>query len=505
MTIFGTNCTCGPCDQGFQDCDLAAFLQSPAHGRDPIGGGTNVFLLNEGTPLTLTVARLPGCFRYFGTPADYEAQTGQLVTDNVAVDHYYYDTEAGNFWKNLAGTMTASAAPSTYGETELVVNWAIVRSECGCPHMVAAGSGTLTWAAGNTDDKTIAIAAPSHTGTKPYWGCSASPLGELASVTLTLVSIGAPRCATTGMAATVAAVCTHGFDHPGWFGYEAYADFCYEGTVPANDLSGYGNPFTPFATPENVHGYGKLTVTIKNSATTLIGQAEVKLTHGFAYIEYSRRWGVAMPTDPLTRTYYAPFTVVTTQTTRTTTDANGWEMKETLTEPVDKDSLAQECLDFIISVDPMVGTIASFQLAADPGMTQLGASVAPWTDNRVINFDPGIGTVNISPSNVVRVTAAYTGGIWSQARVCQGTRDATGCYYGHPTPQRVSLYERVFAYPSGTFISDGACVEITETRHDYGPPTASNTAVEVIGCTTAAPNATFPPVGFQCYPGIVAP
>ena len=215
MIVLGQCSQCTPCGSG-ATCDTIAFLLDASH-RDAIGIN-HPFLGNEGTSIAFTVARLPQCFSYHGTPADFETAAG--YPPPVYDGQYFYDTTgAGQFWLNTADVYSTAPAPAFYGNGSITVEWEVTTTECGCPHMIANATGSLSWGAGDVSNKsfTVPVTCP---GPPTYWACEGVLAGgETATVVLT--QTGGTGCAFTGENALALGVCTHTAPHPD-FGTNPY-------------------------------------------------------------------------------------------------------------------------------------------------------------------------------------------------------------------------------------------------------------------------------------------
>lgn len=500
--IFGRPCLCGPCGSPPPPpmhpwCDVVAFRAGPGL---PVLDAFNALVATEGAAFALTVSRLPQCYRYHGTPAEFETAAGYPAP--VAEGEYFFDTAAGNFWVVTEGVFEASAAPDWHGVGRIVVQWTVNRTECGCPHMVEAATGTLTWEDGDVADKTITLAAPAHTGTLPFWTCNGvSGGGEPFTVSLALVSTTSVGfgCGSTGVAANCFAVCTHEMPQPGQDPDLPYSD-------PARTYTREGR-FTPaplFGAFDNTASVGYKARTIKRwDAAGVQVYSEESTTDDAGYYYKTKKWWGTLGS--------VAGGVVTTQTPTQLIIENGLaRMEYTNSNPVDPAAVVAAAMA-AADVEYEFGN----GLARPGGSGGSGVSystvagTAPWDWEMTPSVEPGYqfedGGAGVVRYDGVAVFNSGTGSWdWTEYRLGNATVDAQGCYYGHPNPTRYGVFTRTYsgATPAGahTLVDTSSCSEVTEDTYDVDPPAASG-RVDIAFCDPSAPSFPAPPA-FVCYPGL---
>lgn len=495
-------CGCNPCGdppppESIPFCDRVAFRAGPG---GEVLGGDNALVATEGTTFALTVSRLPQCYRWHGTPAEFEAAAGYPAP--VAEGEYYFDTAASSFWVVAEGVFEASAAPDWHGVGEIVVTWTVNRTECGCPHMVEAATGTLTWADGDVADKTITLAAPTHTGALPFWTCNGVGGGgepftvSLARVSSTSVGHG---CGSTGVAANCFAVCTHPMPQPG-----QDPDLPYTDPIRYYYREGRFTPAPLFGAFDNTAsvGYKRRTIKRWDSAGVQVYSEESAADDAGYYYTSKKWWGTLGS---------VPGGTITTQTATQLVIENGLaRMEYTNSELVDAADVV---------ADAMAAADAEYEfgngLARPGGSGGSGVSystvagTAPWDWEMTPSVEPDYQFED-GGASVVRYNGAATynsmTGLWdwTEYRLGNATVDTRGCYYGHPNPTRYGVFTRTYTgtTPGGahTLIDASACAEVTEDTYDVAEPAAAG-RVDIAFCDPSSPSFPAPPA-FVCYPGL---
>jgi hypothetical protein len=169
----------------------------------------------EGETPTITVSRLADHeYGYHGTPADFETEQG--YPPPVADGSFFLDWDTGNYWQNNGGVFTIETPPD-HGNGELQVRYTVTLTDCGCDNMWTAESRTVTWADGETGNKTFTLTPPSHAGVVPFWSCPGSPFfGENATLNAQILNVGTGGCANLGYDVTLTGVCGHTVSNSGW-------------------------------------------------------------------------------------------------------------------------------------------------------------------------------------------------------------------------------------------------------------------------------------------------
>lgn len=210
MIVLGScdNCT----DCGSYLCDKIVILIG--NGLEP-ANALSFFTYGEGNPVSITVARLAKHeYGYHGTPADFESEQG--YPPPVADGSFYLDWDTGNYWLNTGGVF-AVGTPPNHGNGTISVDFQVQLTECGCPHMWTDETVTVSWADGDTANKTLTLTSPAHAGTVPYWSCPGNPfLGENAELAMISSTAGTGACVEFGYGVTLIAVCGHSVTNSGW-------------------------------------------------------------------------------------------------------------------------------------------------------------------------------------------------------------------------------------------------------------------------------------------------
>lgn len=216
MIVLGTCDNCTPC--GDVQCDKIVILIG--NGLEP-ANNLSFLTYGEGNPVQITVARLAKHeYGYHGTPADFEAEQG--YPPPVADGSFYLDWDTGSYWLNTGGVFAIDTPPD-HGNGTISVDFEVQLTECGCPHMWTNETVTVSWADGDTANKTLTLTSPAHTGAVPYWSCEGNPfLGENAELAIVSSTAGTGACVELGYGVTLIAVCGHSVTNSGWGTNEPY-------------------------------------------------------------------------------------------------------------------------------------------------------------------------------------------------------------------------------------------------------------------------------------------
>lgn len=211
MIVLGTCDNCTTCGTNYL-CDEIVILIG--NGLEPANALSQLTFAEGSTPV-ITVARLANHeIGYHGTPADYEVDNGSPPP--VSDGGWYLDWDTGSYWLNTGGVFAIDTPPG-HGVGLVDVDWTVTLTECGCPHMWTAETFSVSWADGDTANKTITLTSPDHAGAVPFWACAGSPLyGENATLSGVVTNVGDAGCANMGYGVTLAAVCDHSVTNSGW-------------------------------------------------------------------------------------------------------------------------------------------------------------------------------------------------------------------------------------------------------------------------------------------------
>ncbi len=535
MITLGDCSDCTPCGGGGGHCDLFAFVTS---GTRAAIDGSSLFPADEGDDITLTVARLPDCFRYNGTPAEFEVEAG--YPPPVADGDYYYDTTStGVFWLNTAGVYSIEPAPSWYGVGEIDIGYALTFTECGCPHMLTAATGTLTWPNGDTANQNI-VAPVTCPGPPTFWACSGDLAGgESGTVTLTVDSESG-GCATVGYAANIVGLCTHDPPFPDWGLVPYYARWWAGHDFPSTGwqgAQGTGRYLSYEQTMVAVEGTTHLTgTTFQNgnqiqSFTSSNGVPspgsggdyfyDLALTYPDGVIsdsEFFKDFGggesIEFTLSDLSGTYAFPVTSFDPETQMSasralypdgTSQSYGWDQAGRSYTYTIKGNQFHFSEDF----DPDTYYTASgpewfnipfedWTVTSDPGSVYVQTSATGQSYGLVYGFSLGAAGRQL-------VLEAYASGI-----ICwESDIDATNARIGNPVPQLVEV--RLLYYEDAALISTGAWVDITDTVYPVPAPATLGGAdvfcYYVAEIRSTYLNASCVPVVspvFVCHPGIAA-
>ncbi len=557
--FLGPCTTCDPCGGGGAGvpCDTILFLYG--HGRDGIGA-FSLFPVNEGATLTLTVARVPQVFSYYGTPAEYEIAAG--FPPPVGDGEYYYDTTgAGSFWLNTAGVFSPAAAPAFYGVGAVSVTWLVVRDECGCPHMIPAGTGTLSWANGDVANKTIDIAITCP-GPPTYWPCQGDAGGgEIAQVTLTILSLSADACAIVSTpshipGANIGALCTHDPPHPDWGTFPYFIRTWGAYALPTIGIAAYDHDGATYPVDTYLRETGEITA-VGGATTSRIDRKF--LAEGGRYVDHrkievsesSQLTSETRPTDHDTATdYFIDFGGGET-ITRHLQDAGiaspaplgNADARLATAEGLAPDgsftfgevphgsygwtgNLPTYVLTIRASYDPVAFADAGFDPAKTYSFTGTEAEfpASPydpddWTEVADTGWDFLQEASGYTPTEDFTDDHAITGvagraisagsGVTTE-QVWKSQIDARQSRNGNPTPQQVEV--RLKTYEDGILVSTGAWQDITDTTLDVDPPAdlgggSIQKHINIETRTTyinASCVATGPAI-FVCHPGLSCP
>lgn len=549
MIVLGQCSQCTPCGSG-ATCDTIAFLIDASH-RDAIS--TNYgFYGSEGTSITFTVARLPQCFSYHGAPADFETAAG--YPPPVYDGQYFYDTTgAGQFWLNTAGVYSTAPAPAFYGNGSITVEWAVTTTECGCPHMIANATGSLSWGAGDVSNKsfTVPVTCP---GPPTYWGCEGAQAGgEIATVSLS--QTGGTGCAFTGENALALGVCTH-TSHPD-FGVAPY--YIRRWAAVASPTPGFLQ-LDWDGTSEPIDRYLESVTSALYLVPTSVGanQTEKGYYQYGGVLKYLRftgtdasrfasgpipPWAGGPATSPDTFTspeldialseagsaYPVPLdaadALLADAVTADPDGASGiWRWNEVFPEYVFK--IRGDFINTIYGFDYITGPFDSGKTYEYTGPQFEGPqNIADWTeipDTGLLYSQEISGTYNQEFEFVTGTTFSGAagrmrgvefllglGGLPSVA-VWRSEIDATNSRNGSPNPQTVEI--RLVTYEDDAVIDDSGWFDITDTSYAIDPPADLGGAsmkkwidVHIRTAPVGSGCAAAPSLVFVCHPGLSCP
>ncbi len=239
MIVLGTCANCTAC--GDLPCDEIVILIG--NGLEPANPLSFLFF-GEGNTPTITVSRLANHeVGYHGDPAYYETIEG--VPPPVSEGGFFLDWDTGNYWQNNGGVFTIETPD--YGNGEVQVRYTVTLTDCGCDNMWTAESRTVTWADGETGNKSFTLTPPSHVGVVPFWSCPGSPFfGENATLNAQILNVGTGGCADLGYDVTLTGVCGHTVTNSGWGSATPYQVRIWSAvdapTVGRNDYNGDSAP-----------------------------------------------------------------------------------------------------------------------------------------------------------------------------------------------------------------------------------------------------------------------
>lgn len=500
MIVLGQCSQCTPCGSG-ATCDTIAFLLDAAH-RDAIGTN-HPFLGNEGTSITFTVARLPQCFSYHGTPADFETAAG--YPPPVYDGQYFYDTTgAGQFWLNTAGVYSTAPAPAFYGNGSITVEWEVTTTECGCPHMIANATGSLSWGAGDVSNKsfTVPVTCP---GPPTYWACEGVLAGgETATVVLT--QTGGTGCAFTGENALALGVCTHGWPNGSVVGAWAARTYSHFGTCakPSVGLGFHGEGNYQNLVQRIVLASGaeylRTETDFDPSCLYLVEKRERYGALGENFFDAPPGYVVIEDTDSKSHKLYP---------------VDGTEFIQEYTNPVtppqdvarDNRIAAQAASpDDEYGIETVVYSDTPEYATAPDGSWDAVTSITGWGS---AGGPPPYEASGSGGPRTYDVIDSTFGGVTVSSPAVDSVLnlDYRGCYAGNPYPQRFGIVVKQYTYnrADGThsLASTSSCTEITDTKHTIEANGPEGYA-EYTSCAVPVPSGCPSIPDFVCHPGLPA-
>jgi len=396
------------------------------------------------------------------------------------------------FWQMISGVMTPVPPPSWHGEGAAKVEWRVVRTECGCPHMIPDLGGTLEWNDGDVTDRSFQLQVTCP-GPPVFWGCQTQLAGgEVAKVSLSPVP-GNECSKVSSVAANVVAICTHVWPDGKPLGGWSVAQFKHAGSC-MDPLVGRGFKGQGF--------FQRLVQKVVTNAGVELIRTETDYDTACLYVVEIRHKGAS----PFVDFAAPPIEHTDTKLVRRQMVPGGHKdyVQELSVPVVPKLETATTNRQKAESEFPNENAAyAHFLFFGTPQYTT--APSAPWDERTTISGWGAAGgpppyQTSAGPQPSRYISSPATGGaVEVVAKV-----DARGSYSGNPTPKRVGIRIRQFTYDPATnthsLLSTSGCIEITDTARRVDVEAAQGYSQYEFCDVAPAPGCPQP--DFVCHPGL---